>query len=177
MKEPNEFIVITGVYGDAGQAILDFEEMQKLFADKEVGEYDAAQILKEPDGRLVVMNTDSTGRFKSAAKGALAGAVLSLAFPPGVLVMGALGAAAGGAIGPVKGHLKREDMKEIAELLNPGETGILLVTQSATDYAKDNLFPRAMRKRGLVVEGDVEAVKAAILQAAEIRDVGKMAEE
>lgn len=165
MAESGKLTVVGAAYADVGEAIKDYTDMQLLYGEG-MGDYDAATVTKEMSGMLIVSNADASGRFKASAKGAVVGAVLGMAFAPAVLGMAALGAATGAATGRVKRHLKRRDMKELGELLNPGESGIILVTESITDKAAAKLFPHAMRKKSIEVEGDTEAIKAAIHEAA-----------
>jgi uncharacterized membrane protein len=166
MDSPDKVLVFGAAYGDVGEAMADYAEMKDLHRDGELGDYDAAIVTKEPSGMLIVSNSDAAGRFKSGSKGAVVGAVLGLVFPPSAIGMAALGAAAGGAMGQVKRHLKRSDMKELGELLQPGESGIILVTESVTDHAAKALFNRAIRAKALEVEADTEAIKAAVKNAA-----------
>lgn len=159
--------VVGAAYTDVADAMTDFAEMQYLYGEGEIGEYDAAIVTKETDGTLVLSNGDASGRFKGAAAGAVAGAVLGIIFPPSMLGLAALGAGAGALAGHVKSHISRSDIKELGELLNPGESGILLVSERIEDSALEKLMPRAARKKGMVVEGDAEAIKAAVRAAAE----------
>ena len=163
MADSDKLMVLGAAYAEVGDAIKDYEAMQDLHGEGDIGVYDAALITKEPSGAVVVSNMDSAGRNKPAGKGALVGAVLGVVFPPSVLGLAALGAATGAAAGRAKRHLRRYDMNEIGELLEPGESGIIIVAERITDDAKARLFPRALRKRSGEVEGDAAAIKAAIV--------------
>jgi len=164
MADSVKLKVFGAAYEDVGVAMQDYADMQLLYQDG-MGDYDAAIVTKEPNGALVVSNADAGGRLKTSAKGAVVGAVLGMAFAPAVLGMAALGAATGAAVNQVNRHLKRRDMKELGELLNPGETGIIIVTESITDEAAARLLPHASRKKSIEVEGDAEAIKAAVRDA------------
>jgi len=164
MSESGKLIVYGAAYAEIGEAMKDYQEMQPLYIEGQMGEFDAAIIVKEPSGMIIVSEADSSGRFKSAGKAAVVGAVLGIVFPPSALAMAAVGGAAGAAM--VSKHLKRSDMKEIGEVLNPGESGIMLVTERLDENAGAKLFGRAIRKKAAWVQGDAEAIKAAIRQAA-----------
>jgi uncharacterized membrane protein len=166
MDSPDKVLVFGAAYGDVGEAMADYAEMKDLHRDGELGDYDAAIVTKEPSGMLIVSDADAGGRFRAGTKGAVVGAVLGLVFPPSAIGMAALGAVAGGTMGQVKRHLKRGDMKELGELLQPGESGIILVTDRATEKAVKALFNRAKRANALEVEADTEAIKAAVRDAA-----------
>jgi uncharacterized membrane protein len=162
-----KLIVFGAAYDDVGVAMRDYQQMQKLYADGHIGSYDAAMATKEPNGYVVLANGDSAGRFKGGAAGALVGGVLGVVFPPSAIVMAGLGAGAGAMIGSTKEHLGKGDFKEIADVLSPGESGILLVTESVDETADRDLFPQAKRSKAIEIEGDAEALKAAILKTAE----------
>lgn len=166
MSKTDKLIVFGAAYADVGEAMKDFAELQDIHTEGGIGDYDAGIVTKEPSGMLVLSNADSTGRFKGAAAGAVVGGVLGAVFPPSMLGLAALGAAAGAVVGGVKKHIGRGDIKSLGELLQPGESGILLVTERASAEAEAALMPRASRKKSIEVEGDAEAIKAAVREAA-----------
>jgi uncharacterized membrane protein len=166
MGETGPLKVFGAAYDDAFEAVKDFEEIQTMHADREIGAYDGAIVTKEQSGALMVTNSDSSGWGTGAAKGAAAGAVLGAIFPPSILVMAAVGAVAGAAVGGAKAPLGRADMKDLGDVLEPGETGILVVTDKASDWAATNMMKRAKRKKSGEVEGDAQDIKDAIRRAA-----------
>jgi len=166
MGKSGKLIVFGAAYDDVGDAMKDFAEMKDMHGEHEIGDYDAGIVTREPSGMLILSNGDSTGHYKGATAGAVVGAVLGVVFPPSMLGLSALGAAAGAAIGGVKKHIGRGDIKSLGDLLQPGESGILLVTTSVSDKAGAALMPRAKRKKAIEVEGDAEAIVAAVRAAA-----------
>lgn len=167
MSTDGKLIVFGAAYEDVADAMVDFAELQDMHVEGEIADYDAGIVTKEPSGMLVLSNGDSTGHFKGAAAGATVGAVLGAVFPPSMLGLAALGAAAGAAIGGLKKHIGRGDIKSLGELLEPGESGILIVTERVSDKAVGALLSRSIRKKIIDVEGDAEAIKAAVRKAAE----------
>ena len=167
MGDSDKLLVFGAAYADSGDAMADYYEIRELYGNGEIGVYDAAVMTREASGEVVVANADSAGRGKVAGKGAVVGAVLGVVFPPSVLGLAALGAATGAAAGRVSRHLKRADLKDIGELLQPGESGVILVTESVSDWAAKKLLSRSMRQKRGEVEGDAEAIAAAIKQAAD----------
>ena len=159
--------VVGAAYDDVGEAMKDFADMQEMHAGGEIGAYDAAIVTKEESGMLVLSNGDSTGHFSGAKAGFVVGAVLGAVFPPSILAMGALGAGAGAIAGSATKFIGRGDLKSLGELLQPGESGILLVSDSVSEGAEWALMRRAKRKNAIDVEGDAEAIKAAVRAAAE----------
>ena len=160
-------LVYGAAYDDVGEAMKDFADIKAMWGDKEIGDYDGAILTKEPSGMLILTNADSSGRFKSTFKGLFVGAVLGVVFPPSVLGMAALGAGAGAITGKAKRHLDRTDFKSLGDLLEPGESGILLVTTRVSDWAAPKVLSRAKRHKSIEVEGDAEAIIAAVRAEAE----------
>ena len=153
MQGTDVLTVYGAAYGRIDEAMKDYAGMQKLHEDRLLGDYDSVMVTKEPSGYLVVSNGDASGRFKSTVKGAVAGGLLAMVFPASVLGMSALGATAGAVTGQVARHLKRRDMKELGDLLKPGETGIVLITEEVTDLGAAGLFPLADSSFSVEVEG------------------------
>lgn len=162
MSSSDKWTVFGGAYSEVGDAMKDFAELQDLNVQGEVASYDAGLVTKEPSGMVILSNADSSGSFKGAAAGAMVGAVLGVVFPPSLIGLAALGAAGGAVAGSLSKHMGRGDFKDLGELLEPGESGILIVTERASDKAFEKLMSRASRKRAIKVEGDAEAIKAAV---------------
>ena len=166
-NKSDKLIVFGAAYSDVADAMADFSKVEDWRTEGEIGDYDGAIVTKEPSGMLVLSNGHSAGRFKGVSAGAVVGGMLGVVFPPSIIGMAALGAGAGAIAGRTKKHIGRGDIKSLGELLNPGESGILIVTDHVSDKAATELLPKAIRKKSIEVEGDAEAIKAAVLEAAE----------
>lgn len=174
MAKTDKLKVFGAAYGDVGDAMKDFAEMQSMHVEGGVGDYDAAIVTKEPSGQLILSNGDSSGHFRGASAGVVVGAVLGAVFPPSMIVAAALGAGAGAIAGGSKKFIGRGDIKSLGDLLKPGESGILLVSERVSDDAAAALMPRALRKKSVDVEGDAEAIKAAVRAAALPEQLGRL---
>ena len=171
MGKTDTLIVVGAAYSDVADAMADFSEVEDWHVEGEIADYDGAIVTKEPSGMLQLSNAHSAGRFKGVGAGAVVGGILGVVFPPSMIGMAALGAGAGALAGHTKKHIGKGDIKSLGELLNPGETGILIVTEHISDKAAVKLLPRAIRRNAIEVEGDAEAIKTAVREAAELRDV------
>jgi len=174
MAKTDKLKVFGAAYGDVGDAMKDFAEMQSMHVEGEIGSYDAAIVTREPSGQLILSNGDSSGHFKGASAGAIVGAVLGAVFPPSMIGLAALGAGAGAIAGGSKKFIGRGDIKSLGDLLKPGESGILLVSDRVSDDAAASLMPRASRKNSIEVEGDAEAIKAAVRAATMPGQLGRL---
>jgi uncharacterized membrane protein len=111
----------------AGVALKDFRAM-----DRE-GSIDLI------DGVVVVHGTDGTVRFEETAdpsgkkwakRGAIAGGLVGLIFPPSIIAGAAIGAAGGGVWGKIRDKgFKDEDLKAIGESLDPGTSAIIAIAE------------------------------------------------
>jgi len=154
-----------GAYATTDDARADLAHLQQLHDGKHVGRYDAVAISKKPDGAVAVIDLDATVRGTGAWKGALAGGALMVLFPPSVLLGAAAGAAAGAIANDMNKRISRADAEKLAELLSPGESGVLVVAESIADAYSSALLTRATRQRALAVDADADVVEEALRAA------------
>jgi len=129
MARTDGTFVYVATYPDEAAARDDYQAVKGLHARGLVGAYDAAVVTKDAQGR-VHENKDETATRHGAWWGVAAGAAVGVLFPPAIL--GA--AAAGGVIGGVSGHLakgmSRSRAKELGDLIDPGQAGLVVVGES-----------------------------------------------
>ena len=157
--------VYAGAYDSLDDAELDFMTIKDLHKEKWVGKYEASLFTKQDDGSVKIIDTDATSRSKGLKIGAAAGAVVGILFPPSLIV----GAIAGGGIGLAAGHfsrgLKRSDIKDLGELLDEGQAGIVFVGVATPDQGIDRYMQHAAKTMKKQVDADAEDMKKAIDQA------------
>jgi uncharacterized membrane protein len=162
MADNEKIVVFAGTYGSLHEAELDFQTIKDLHKEKSVGKYEAAMFTKQDDGSVKIIDTDVTSRSKGLKIGAVAGAVVGILFPPSLIV----GAIAGGGIGLMAGHfskgLKRGDIKELGELLDDGQAGIVFVGVVTPGQSIDHLLRHALKTMTKQVDANAEDVKKAI---------------
>jgi uncharacterized membrane protein len=145
MDESKNLIGYAGVYADADEAKGDFEVIKQAHAKSWIGTYDAALFTKNTDGKVKVLDIDATQRTAGAKAGAVVGAVIGLIFPPSVLIATGVGAAAGAALGNLGKGFGKGDVKDLAENLAPGQTGILLIADATFDAGAEKLMKKAKK--------------------------------
>ena len=110
---------------EAGEMLTQLKQMDK---EGIIDIIDAAVMVKAEDGRKLKVN--ETAEFtakKGGIRGALAGGVLAIIFPPSILAMAAVGAAAGAAFGHFTDQgFDNNVLKEIGENLPPGGSCIIV---------------------------------------------------
>lgn len=141
----NDLYVYAAAYDDETDARFDLETFQDLALVGVVGKYDSAIITKGGDGKVHV-EKHGTASKSGAWKGAVAGGIVGLLFPPSILVGSLVGGAAGGLGGKLWGGMSRANLKELGEALDGNETGLIIVGESTIDEFVEKAFKKA-RKR------------------------------
>jgi uncharacterized membrane protein len=162
MAESDSIIGYAGVYADVEDAKADFEVIKEAHRQSWIGTYDAALFEKTADGKVKVLGTDATQRKDGAAVGAIVGGVLALIFPPSIL----MGAAVGAGVGAVAGNLSKGwmsgDVKKVADELEPGQAGVILVADATFDVGAEKLMKRAKKMAKQQVDDQADDIKKQI---------------
>jgi uncharacterized membrane protein len=121
------FVAAFATEGEAGEALKDFQAMQH---EGSIDLIDAAVIVHSADGKVHVHETADPSGKRWAARGAIAGGVVGLIFPPSVIGTAIVGAAGGGLWGKLRDKgFKDEDLKAIGESIPPGSSAIIAVAE------------------------------------------------
>jgi uncharacterized membrane protein len=121
---------------EAGAALQDFRAMDR---EGSIDLIDAAVIVRDVDGLVRFEETADPSGKKWAKRGAIAGGLVGLIFPPSIIGTALVGAAGGGIWGKVRDKgFRDEDIKAIGETLAPGTSAIIAV-------AEDHVIERLQR--------------------------------
>jgi uncharacterized membrane protein len=120
-----------GAYASEGDAQADYRAVKTLHDGGRIGTYDAAVVVKEPDGSVTVRKDELPTRH-GAWTGAGVGAVIGVLMPPALIASAAVGAAAGALAGHLWRGLSREDVRALGEALDDGEAALVIVGKSET---------------------------------------------
>jgi len=123
--------VVAAYYDDPSGASAALETLQRLRKRRAIEIVDAAVMARRPGSdRLQITETAELSGRKLAAAGSVAGVMLGIIFPPSVLALGAVGAAAGAADAHFRDQgFDRNLLKEIGENLPPGGVALVAVIQ------------------------------------------------
>jgi len=155
-------IAFAGVYSDKQDALDDFEAIKMAHKESWIGMYGSAVFEKDAEGKVKILNTDATTRGSGAKWGAVAGAVVGVIFPPSILVGAATGAAAGAVVGNIVKGFGRGDIKDLAEKLEPGQAGVVLVAEATLEEGAEKLMKRAKKIAKQQVDMEAEDLKKQI---------------
>jgi uncharacterized membrane protein len=130
-KPDSPLTVMAAVYASEIDADLTLATLKQMDKDGEIEIHDAAVLVREGlSDKLKIKETAELTAKKGALGGVLAGGILAIIFPPSILAMGAIGAAAGAALGHFTDQgFKNNLLKEIGEGLPRGGSAIIAVIE------------------------------------------------
>ncbi len=165
MAEAEYTIVYAAAYESFDDAKDDFQGIKDLHKEKWIGKYEAALFTKNDDGSVKIHDQDATGRAKGLKLGAAIGAAVGIIFPVTLLA----GALVGGGVGLLGGQLtkglSRGDIKDLGELLDEGEAGIVLVGVFTPEEGMERFLGKAAKVLKKQVDADADEIKKAIDEA------------
>lgn len=123
--------LVAAFYGDEAKAREMLEALQRMEEDGAIQILDAAVMTKaEKSGKLTISERAEFTTKKGAIGGALAGGLLAVIFPPSILALGAVGAAAGAAVGHFTDQgFDNNLLQEIGENLPAGGSALVAVIE------------------------------------------------
>jgi len=121
------FVAAFGTEDEAGAALKDFRAMDREGSIKLI---DAAVVVHGADGKVTFEETADPSGKKWAKRGAIAGGLVGLIFPPSIVVGAVVGGGGGGIWGKIRDKgFKDDDLKSIGESLPPGSSAIIAVAE------------------------------------------------
>ena len=122
--------VFVATYGSEDGAAAAAKDFQAAERDGAIDLIDAAVIVHTADGKVQFEETADPSGKRWAKRGAIAGGVVGLIFPPSIIVSAAVAGGAGGMWGKVRDKgFKDEDLKEIGNSLPPSSSAIIAVAE------------------------------------------------
>ncbi|HZN77463.1 MAG TPA: DUF1269 domain-containing protein [Micromonosporaceae bacterium] len=138
----NDTFIYVATYPDEMAARADYEAIKELHGSGLVGSYDAAVVTKDAKGK-VHEKKDETATRHGAWWGIAAGAAVGAIFPPSILVTAAVGGVVGGVSGHLAKGMSRSRVKELGDLIEPGQAGLVVVGESKVEEAIEQAVTRA----------------------------------
>ena len=167
--------VYCGVYGDAQDALSDYELVKELHTEANlIDSYDAAVIERNHEGKVKIVKKHETptrvGGVLGGGVGLATGLVIAL-FPAaaigGGLLLGTTGA--GALLGALAGHaaagMSRSDLKDLGESLDEGEAGLVVVAVSDMDAKVRSAMKRAHKIEEKQLKADQKKLEADAAEA------------
>ncbi len=121
------FVATYDTEGGAADAAKAFKAAQR---DGAIDLIDAAVVVHTAEDKVTIDETADPSGKKWAKRGAIAGGVVGLIFPPTIILSAAVGGGAGGVWGKIRDKgFKDDDLKEIGNSLPPGTSAIIAVAE------------------------------------------------
>jgi uncharacterized membrane protein len=168
-------IVFGASYDNEDDAVADYESVKKLYKDTDLLDtYDAAVVSKHDDGKVKIVKKHEQptrhGAWGGLGIGIVGGALVAL-FPAitlgGALIVGGVG---GGALEALAGHvtrgMSRGDLKELGELLDDGQSGLVVVAATDMESRVQDALNHAAKVTKKELRADEKALEAEIDEAA-----------
>lgn len=166
MSEHDSVFVLAAAYPSEEAAVADYEAIKLLYYAVETShDFDAAVVAKDVSGkvRIVKKHEQPTrqGAWGGLGVGLVGGAVVALfpavALGAGLVWLGAAGAGLGALAGHVAAGMSRSDLKEVGELLDAGQSGLLFVAATDMEARVEQAIARAKKIEKKQLKADAEA--------------------
>ena len=153
MKADTPIVLAAARYANRADAVADFKTVKEAKSLGEFDHTDVAVLTKDENGELQVERHDTTAKHM-----AWVGAALVVIAPPVGAAALAGGAGAGALVGHFWRNIPKEKINEAADLLESGESGLIVVAVNRLGSDIAPLLSRA-EKTGIVntVAGDLDA--------------------
>ena len=165
-----------GTYDSVDAAETDYQAVMALYYEMNLMDtFDAAVITRTEKGKVKIVDKHEQPTRQAAGKGArmgLAAGLVAALFPAVALGAGMLAtsAVAGGAIGALAGHavggMSRGDLKDLGELLDNGQSGLLVVAATDVGDRVAGALKSAQKVVNKQIKADDKELKKALKEAA-----------
>jgi len=130
------------VYDDQGAAEKDWDAIEVSAKSGGIDLADAALIRRNLDGSVTTVRRQSHHGW---GKGAIAGAMVGLVFPPSLIGSAVVGAAGGGVVARLSRKVDRGDIKDLGEVMDSGDVDMVIVTDENSVKTVVDLLEGAKR--------------------------------
>jgi uncharacterized membrane protein len=130
------------VYSDQGAAEKDWDAIEVSAKSGEIDLADAALVHREADGTITTLRRQSHHGW---GKGAIAGAMVGLIFPPSLIGSAIVGAGGGGIVARLSRKVDRGDIKDLGEVMDTGDINMVVVTDSGSTKVLVDLLEGATK--------------------------------
>jgi uncharacterized membrane protein len=156
--------IYAAAYARYDDCLADYELLLDAHAAKLVGTYDVAMIRKDPDGKIHVEKHEKPTQH-GAWGGIAVGALVGILFPPSVLAAAAVGGVAGGIGGHLKRGISRDDARELGDVLDKGQSALVVIGESRVEEQLDKALTRAEKSIEKEIDADAEGLERELKQA------------
>jgi uncharacterized membrane protein len=178
------YVILANEYDREADALADYEAVRELYLHLRLIEtFDAAVITRGPDGKVAIVKRTEEPARHGGARGLLIGLAvgaavalfpaISLGVGAGMLAGGTLGAGLGAVAGHVVGGMKRSDLKELGEVLDLGNSGLLVIAATDLEGKINTAITKAEKRATARLQADLDALKSELGSAARSAGQGR----
>ena len=126
----NQMQVFVAAFDGEGQAAAALKDFRAMDREGSIELIDAVVVVRSTAGKVKFEETADPSGKKWAKRGAIAGGLVGLIFPPSLIVGAAVGGAGGGIWGKIRDKgFRDEDLKAVGESLQPGTSAIIAIAE------------------------------------------------
>jgi uncharacterized membrane protein len=135
----NALIAFVATYDDVADARQDYEEVKQAHSKGFIGEYDAAVVWKDDNGKVQIDSVSDEASRKWLWAGLGVGALVGLIFPPSILATSAIGALSGAIIGKFRDGIPHDDLEQIGAALTADNAALVVIAQDRVAAALEQI--------------------------------------
>jgi uncharacterized membrane protein len=167
------YLIVTNTYDNVDDALADYEAARTLWREGVGDTYDAAVVTHRENGKVKIVKHHEQPTERAAAIGLGAGLAVgalvalfpAVAIGAGLAVGGAAGLGLGALAGHVAGGMSRGDLKELGELLDKGDSGLLIVAAQDTEARLDEVIKHGNKIVKKQLRSDEKDLESALDEA------------
>ena len=167
------YLVVTNTYDNVDDALADYDAARELWREGVGDTYDAAVVTHRENGKVKIVKHHEQPTIQGSviglgaglAVGALVALFPAVAIGAGLVIGGAAGFGLGALAGHVAGGMSRGDLKELGELLDEGDSGLLVVAGQDTEARLDEAIKRGKKVVKKQLRSDQKDLEAALDEA------------
>jgi uncharacterized membrane protein len=164
-------VVFAASYETEADAIADYDAVHEMYTSAGlIDTYDAAVVTRQDNGKVKIAKKHEQptrqGAWAGLGIGLVGGALVALF--PAVAIGGGLlvGAGAGAGLGALAGHvaagMSRSDLKDLGELLDAGQSGLVVVAATDVEARVDAALKRADKVTKKQLKADQKEIEKEI---------------
>ncbi|MET0910208.1 MAG: DUF1269 domain-containing protein [Ilumatobacteraceae bacterium] len=160
--------VAVATYADKASAEQDYDAIRGIKHQGQIDHLAIAMVVKDADGELHIDRHDSSAKHLAWGSGVLGGVLTVVSAPLGIVFLGPLAATtavwagAGGLVGHFWKNIPKEQAREMGDLLENGDIGLVIVAVNPKGADVHALLANAASK---VVTDDVSDTSQALERA------------